>query len=681
MTNHTTRFSRRLSRLLTSLALLLVPVSASALTLTVTSTLDSADALPGNGVCDNGSGQCTLRAAIQEANALAGSDTIAFNIGAGGVQTISPASALPGLSSTIAVDGTTQPGFTNTPLIQLEGSSAPAGTSGLVVTGSGSSIRGLVVNRFASSLVSGIRVLTSGVVIAGNYIGTDTTGTLDLGNFRGISLQGATNCQVGGTSSADRNVISGNLDGIAVTSSATGNTIQGNRIGTDVSGTLAIPNDGGINVFNASNTQIGGPAFGQGNVISGNAVCGVLIQGNTAFGNKVQGNRIGTQANGTSALGNASQGVWLRNLTTASLTVVGGLLPNEGNAIAFNGLGVEVSGAMPSTGNSILGNSIHSNTSLAIDLEVDGVTANDAGDIDGGTNGRQNFPVLASAFETSTDVVATGSLASLASTLYHIELFSNSTCDPSGNGEGETPLATFDAATDASGNLEFSESFAGSIAVGSFVTATATDPDGNTSEFAECIEVLGCPATPEPGCLDSFGSAKLAVSDKKAGKESLKIGLSKGPAFEGDDLGNPLAPGGTDYFVCIYNGAGALAQQYAVARAGDTCDGKPCWSSIGSIPPGDVGHKGYKYKDALITSDGIAGMSLKPGGAGKSKIGVKGKNNSAKSQTSLPTGVAAALAGSSSVIVQLTGSDATSCVSATLGNVSQDDGSSFKASN
>ena len=219
------------------------------------------------------------------------------------------------------------------------------------------------------------------------------------------------------------------------------------------------------------------------------------------------------------------------------------------------------------------------------------------------------------------------------------------------------------------------------VAAGSFVTATATDPDGNTSEFAGCIEVIGCSATPQPGCLSGFGSARLSVSDKKPGKESLKIGLSKGPAFSGDALGNPLAAGGTDYFVCIYDGAGALAQQYTVARAGDSCAGKPCWSNVGPIPPGDPGHKGYKYKDALITADGIAGMGLRPGALGASKVGVKGKNNTAKAQTSLPTGVAAALAGSTSVVVQIIGSDAPSCVSESLGSVSRDDGVSFKASN
>jgi hypothetical protein len=666
------------ARFAVPLALLLFPVAASAATFTVTSVLDSPDTALGDGVCDNGSGQCTLRAAIQEGNALAGPDTVSFNIGGGGVQTISPATALPVISTTLAIDATTQSGFSGAPLIELQGSGAPPGTSGLVVTGAGSSVRGLVVNRFNSS---GIYVLTSGVTIAGNYVGTDTSGTADLGNFRGISLQSATNCQIGGTSAADRNVISGNADGIAASSASNGNTIEGNFIGTDATGTLALPNDGGINVFDSSDTQIGGAAAGAGNVVSANLVFGIVIQGSGATGTNVQGNRIGTAQNGTDPLGNGGQGVWLRNLVGVSTTSIGGLLAGEGNTIAFNGAGIDVSGAMPSTGNSILGNSIHSNTGLGIDLDLGGVTANDAGDVDGGTNGRQNFPVLSKAFGTDTDIVVAGSLESLPSTLYHVELFSSPTCDPSGNGEGKALVGTFDAVTDVSGDLEFSESFAGSLAAGSFVTATATDSDGNTSEFSGCAEVIGCPPTPTVGCLDGFASAKLSISDKKTGKESLKIGWSKGPAFEGIDLGNPLESGGTDYFVCVYDEANALAQQYSVARAGNSCDGKPCWSNAGSIPPGDLGHKGYKYKDALLTADGIAGMSLKPGAAGKSRAGVKGKNNVAKGQTSLPTGVATALAGSSSVVVQLLGSDATDCLSETLGNISRDDGLSFKASN
>src|SRR2546426_9701517 len=98
-------------------------VSADAATFTVNSTADTTDAAPGDGVCDDGGGACTLRAAIEEANAHAGADTIAFSIGSG-VQTITPGSQLPAILEPVTIDGTTQPGFAGEPIIELDGSEA-----------------------------------------------------------------------------------------------------------------------------------------------------------------------------------------------------------------------------------------------------------------------------------------------------------------------------------------------------------------------------------------------------------------------------------------------------------------------------------------------------------------------------------------------------------------------------
>src|SRR5207253_3247541 len=174
----------------------------------------------------------------------------------------------------------------------------------------------------------------SGNQIAGNFIGTDVTGTAALGNHNaGIAVFGP-NTTIGGTTVAERNVISGNSAGIAVLQT-TGAKIQGNYIGTNATGTAAIPNSfGGIFVANvSSNTLIGG-GFG-GNVISGNTGFGVGIGiGGSAVGdnsNTVQGNLIGTQADGFSPLGNGSDGIEI----AATTTTVGG--PGFSNIIAFNG--------------------------------------------------------------------------------------------------------------------------------------------------------------------------------------------------------------------------------------------------------------------------------------------------------------------------------------------------------
>jgi CSLREA domain-containing protein len=543
--------------------LTLAPGMAQAAVFVVNSTLDTSDAAPGNALCNDGGGNCTLRAAIQETNSLPGADVINFNIGGGGVQTISPATGLPAISSAVTIDGTTQPGFAGTPIIELEGSGAPAGADGLFLTGSGTTIRGLVVNRFDVSVFSGIRVNSSNNVIAGNYVGTDVTGTIALGNTRGVSLGGSNN-RVGGTTLADRNLLSGNGDGLHVAGGP--HTIEGNFIGTDAAGTAALGNQIGVNIFGGNDILVGGTGAGAGNVISGNTSTGVIIQG-TSIGDRVQGNRIGTQVDGVSALGNAVRGVWLRNLPAASQALIGGTLAGEGNVIAFNSIGVGLSGPTPSNENSILRNSIHSNTQLGIDLGVAGVTPNDAGDADTTDNDGQNFPVLDGAFGTATSIEISGTLESLPATEYHIELFVSPECDPSGHGEGETYLGSIDDTTDGDETLQFSTSIAGAAEVGDFITATATDPAGNTSEFSACVEIVGCPASPRMDCLTGFGKAQLGVSDKVAGKESLKLGWLKGPAFAGHVLGNPLASGGTVYFVCVYDGAASLARPAVQRRS------------------------------------------------------------------------------------------------------------------
>src|SRR5262249_43906113 len=95
-------------------------------------------------VADAGPG--SLRQAILDSNATPGTDTIAFNIGGGGMQVIQPTSALPPTSDPVVIDGTTQPGFTGSPLIVLNGNAAGADVSGLTIEGGNSTVQGLAVN-------------------------------------------------------------------------------------------------------------------------------------------------------------------------------------------------------------------------------------------------------------------------------------------------------------------------------------------------------------------------------------------------------------------------------------------------------------------------------------------------------------------------------------------------------
>jgi titin len=337
----------------------------------------------------------------------------------------------------------------------------------------------------------------AGNVVAGNYVGTDASGTAALGNIRdGVLIRdGAANNTVGGTAAGARNVIAGNTGaGVNITGTGTtGNVVAGNYIGTNASGTAAVPNafNGVLLSAQASNNTVGGTAAEARNVISGNAREGVLIF-TSATGTVVAGNSIGVAADGTTPLGNARHGVFVTDAGFGN--TVGGTAAGSGNVIAFNGGAGVLVGSDPADnfsypagpGNAVEGDSIHDNGALGIDLgPADGVTANDPGDADTGPNDLQNYPVItavAAGASGGTDVTLT--LDSAPSTAFRVELFANDAPDPSGFGEGQTYLGFADVSTDAGGHFAGTVSVAGTVAAGQTVTATATDPAGNTSEFS-----------------------------------------------------------------------------------------------------------------------------------------------------------------------------------------------------
>ena len=195
-------------------------------------------------------------------------------------------------------------------------------------------------------------------------------------------------------------MLSGNLAyGVAIVTGAANNTIAGNLIGTDITGSAALPNLSAGVLVNAPGNTIGGSQPVDRNVISGNGGAGILIvdapvSGGAASGNLVSGNYIGMNLAGTAPLGNAGDGV----LIAASSNTVGRTLAGVGigNVITGNG-GRGVAVVIPASNNVIFANSIFSNGELGIDLGGDGVTANDTDDVDAGANGLQNFPVLSNA--------------------------------------------------------------------------------------------------------------------------------------------------------------------------------------------------------------------------------------------------------------------------------------------
>jgi parallel beta-helix repeat protein len=332
---------------------------------------------------------------------------------------------------------------------------------------------------------------TENNVIAGNCIGTNAAGDAAIPNRYGIlARDGSTNNTIGTNGdgqgdTAEGNIISGNSFFGVYLEGAEGNVIAGNYIGTNADGMGKIANGTvGVYVEASSNTRIGGTQSAERNVISGNGDHGIHIHDST--GAMVQGNIIGLDVNGVQDLGNDGDGV---DLSNAADNLIGGVSGNAANHIAYNGGdGVYVLGDT-STGNKVVGNNLWANDGLGIDLHPDGVTPNDPGDADSGANGLQNYPLLSGA-SSGIQTTITGTLNSQGDTPYVVNFYANSSCDPSGYGEGERFLGNVIVTTDAVGDASFVVTLPGNVPAGHFVVATATDSFWNTSEFCACVTVV-----------------------------------------------------------------------------------------------------------------------------------------------------------------------------------------------
>jgi hypothetical protein len=581
------------------LLVLLWSQTSPAATVTVTTTLD--DITPNNG-------SVSLREAITAINAgnnlgdpdiaahtvgaFGTNDTINFNIPGAGVKTINvgtDASAsgfeLPPITKPLTINGYSQTGASPNTLangdnavilIELNGTGAGSAT-GLVLgpaTG-GSTIRGLVVNRFANDAIV---IHSDGNSILGNFIGVDPSGTTRMpngsfpGTGTGIYIQNASGNAIGGTSPADRNVISGNaLDGIHVVGDvnfpANENTIQGNFVGVAANGVSSVGNrtepapaqgtaEGnnlfGIEISGGNNNTVGGTTAGARNVVGFNED-GITID-NGGQGNRIQGNFVGVGADGVTPVGNVLHGISLRssnglsfplgsaqsNEPGVSFNPVGGTAAGAGNLVEFNGTsGIAVFGnpvsasGQANIGNAIEGNSIFKNgrssgnpPPIGIDLtngfpypKDDGVTANDSKGhgAPSDPNNFQNFPVLASASSNGSTTNITGTLSSAPNSSFRLEFYANDT-DPLGlAAEGQQFIGFTNVTTDGNGDASFSVSFNVPVATGRIITTTATDSIGNTSEFSAGIVVPTQAPTPTPTptkALNLSTRARVDVGDK-----------------------------------------------------------------------------------------------------------------------------------------------------------------------
>ncbi len=471
----------------------------------------------------------TLRRAITDANSTPVADTVVFRIGTG-VQTIAPTSALPAITSGTSIDGTSQGGYSGTPLIELRGDSAGAGVDGLSLTGSGSTIRGLVINRFdqAGILIDGTSA--TGNTIIGNYIGTDITGLLDQGNTRdGVNVRfGATNNIIGGTTAGAGNLISGNDEhGITLRNVGTsGNVVVGNLIGVNRDATAALGNTlGGMTInIGATGNTIGGTTAGARNVISGNLGWGIHILAAGSSGNTILGNYIGTTATNAS-VGNAGDGILIDGNVGGN--TIGGTVAGAGNVIAFNGLNGLTLPGTSAANNTFRQNSFFANIGLPIDVGDDGQTLNIPGT-------PLNFPVLTSV-RTGVGVIEVEGFAQPGKTIE----FYVSDNDASGFNEGRTYLATategspadtdatsdsygptvngFNVGSDTANRFHFTIPVPADFVPGMDVTALTI---GSVSEFgpsvnADISQAFGAPV------VDAGPDATLVVGQTFSGRGSF----------------------------------------------------------------------------------------------------------------------------------------------------------------
>jgi hypothetical protein len=413
---------------------------------------------------------------------------------------IAPNRELPVLAdSGTMLDGSTQRINSGTdsnsrgPEIEINGNGAGFSTVGLHLTGNNISIRELAIDQFS---LSGVVVDGSAAVLEGNYVGTDATGSLDLGNADdGVKVNGNNNT-IGGASAARRNVISGNNDeGVDINPGAAGNVVIGNYIGTNAAASVAIANglggaSGGV-VIGGNSNRVGGSAPGEGNVIAGNAPIGLRFH-MAASGNIALGNFIGTNASGAATIGNTGGGVVIEGDSTNN--TVGGTAAGETNTVAYNGGdGVFITG-FGSDGNRISGNAIYANGGLGIDLDPDGVGTG------GGANNNKSRPLITGLAASGADFIITATVSSSDT----IEFFraNNSPVplvnpDPSGSGEGylylgrclddgacSGPYISAVADGNAAAGTVQATLLAGGVAGGDTISATASDAANGTSEFS-----------------------------------------------------------------------------------------------------------------------------------------------------------------------------------------------------
>jgi len=369
----------------------------------------------GSGTTGSGNGFVVYNVAANSGIARTGTLTVAgqtFIVRQAGfnpdLRTITLTSPLPKITDPILIDGTTQPGFAGTPIIEINGVNliTMGGGNGLHILAGNSTVRGLVLNRFASfNRDSAILLTTNGNnVIEGCYLGSDPSGTVGFSPSgttalaAGVSMRSSSGNRIGGTTFAARNLISGiDGSGIVISNGATANLVQGNYIGTDVTASVRMGFQHiGVYIQGANGNTIGGTAIGAGNLISGNIDYGVYVQ-DDARNNLILGNIIGGNGIGTAALANGSAGVFVYNPMgvggPSTDNTIGGTTPAARNVISGNDPYGVVLG-VGATGTLVQGNYIGTDVSgAAVLANTYGVTMTEAtgSTVGGAVTGARNI--------------------------------------------------------------------------------------------------------------------------------------------------------------------------------------------------------------------------------------------------------------------------------------------------
>jgi gliding motility-associated-like protein len=448
----------------------------------------------------NDSGEGSLRWAITNANGSSGK-TVSFNIASASPWTITPVTALPTITATTFLDATTQPGWSSTNLVKIQGSASIS--NGLSINANNCEVYGLHLTGFTASSGAGILINTgisggqigapskgnllngnqygvwsraSNITFYGNKFGTNATGSSAVANTDcGLYISAGGNNRIGGAGIGERNLISGNGNyGIRIIN-ANSNIIKGNIIGLDATGLTALANgirglELGFNVSNSSNGNIvGGSVAGEGNIISGNSSVNIIVFNGSS--NIIKGNSIGVDINGDIVSAGTIHGIELIPFSTNPVVdnnVIGGFGAGEGNIIAghsqygvyLDPKGYAANGTTNS--NTIRGNKIYCNGKGGIGFKDN-------------ANGSILPPSITNYTTGGGTSVISGSCAS-CSTGDLVDVYRDkSGCLP---GQGNEYLGTisYTSGSWSLGSL--------TLSAGNIVTAQVTNASGNTSEFA-----------------------------------------------------------------------------------------------------------------------------------------------------------------------------------------------------